>query len=226
MAGKGRAPGAKVSVLSEVYERLKSSVMMGEFEPGQKIRLDETARRFDVSHMPVRESLNRLVVLGALEKPPNRSVRVPDFSARRLDELMTIRIALEGRAVRDAAERASSADIALLTGLRAEMDRVLRAPELDVKRYLRMNYHFHFALYRVAENEQLLEMIEAAWLRYGPMLGLLGSGRTLEGGHRDHLEMIEGLREGDADRVALALEKDLATAAQAIRHGYDKAIAA
>lgn len=218
--------GQRPSVLTSVYGRLKAAIMMGEFEPGQKIRLDETAQRYGVSHMPVRESLNRLVVFGALEKPPHRSVRVPDFSSRRLDELMEVRIALEGFAAREAARRAGSADIASLTGLRAEMDEVLRISEPDVKRYLGMNYRFHFALYRIADNEQLLDMIEAAWMRYGPMLGLLGSGRTLEGGHQDHLDMIEGLRARDGDRVAKALASDLAGAAAAIRNGHAKNAAA
>lgn len=207
---------ASSSAFAPVFGSLKDAIMMGEFEPGRKLRIDEMARTFQTSHMPVREALGQLVVLGALESPPRRSVRLPDVSQPRLSALMDLRLTLESRAVELAARIATSADVAALTGLHARMDEVLARPTLELLEYLRLNHRFHFSVYRIAGNEQLMDMIEIAWLRYGPALNLLRSNALLRGGHDDHLELIEGLRTGDEDRARRALTSDLTNAAQSI----------
>lgn len=197
--------------------------MMGEFAPGQKFRIDEFAKIFNTSHMPVREALNQFVVIGALESHPRRSASIPLFSEKRLNDLIDLRLVIEGRAVELAVERITDEDIATLTAFRAQMDGLLRGPRMELKSYLRLNQQFHFRIYAISNNTQLMDMIELAWLRYGPMLNLLNGHDvqgTLRSGNDDHLEIIEGLRTCDADRSKRALNSDLIDAAKTIIAGH------
>ena len=204
------------SVLDQVFDALKSAIMMGEFAPGQKLRIDELATAFGTSHMPVREALGQLVVLGALESPPRRSVFVPGLSADKLRDLMELRVLLETRAVELAMGRASAPDIARLEKLHRTMADLLARKSFNLGVYLKQNQQFHFALYEMSGNRELMNMIETAWLRYGPMLNLLRERAPLGDGNADHLEIVEGLRGGDPGRAVEGLRSDLERAAGAI----------
>lgn len=204
------------SVLDQVFGALKSAIVMGEFAPGQKLRIDELATTFGTSHMPVREALGQLVVLGALESPPRRSVFVPGLSPERLRDLMQLRVLLETRAIELAMGNVDAAAIARLGRLHSTMEDLLGRGTFDLGAYLKQNQQFHFALYEMSGNRELMNMIETAWLRYGPMLNLLRERASLGDGNADHLEIVEGLRGGDAGRAVAGLRSDLERAAAAI----------
>ncbi|WP_308917018.1 GntR family transcriptional regulator [Jannaschia sp. LMIT008] len=207
------------SVLGQVFDSLKSAIMMGEFEPSQKLRIDELADAFGTSHMPVREALGQLVVLGALESPPRRSVHVPKLSVEKLTDLMELRLLLETRAVELAAEAATPALIARLKKHHRGMGDLLERKALNLSAYLKLNYEFHFAIYEASGNAELIDMIETIWLRYGPMLNLLREKAWLGEGNQDHAEMIEGLERGDRARLQRGLQSDLNRAMNAITRG-------
>ena len=202
------------SGLAHVFDELKHAIMTGELEPGQKVRIDEYARIFGVSHMPVREALNQLAVMGALVAQPRRSTRVPEFSERRLNELMAARRVLEGFACREACR--AKRDTSALDNLIGQMDRVLAAKSVNAKRFLRLNQEFHFSIYEMSGNRELMALIEVAWLRYGPMLSLLRTSIGLREGQEHHRIMLEGLRASDPDMLVEGLEADLSRAAEAI----------
>ena len=146
-----------VSDLDYVYDALKQSCMNGEFTPGQKVTLPQLAEAFGTSQMPIREATNRLIAAKAMEAPPRRSLRIPEATLARLDELLPLRLLLEGEATRlAAAQGAALADA--LTGINAEMPR--HAAAEDLKAYLNANQRFHFTLYAAAGNANLLDMIE------------------------------------------------------------------
>ena len=214
------------SVLTQVFGALKSAIMMGEFAPGQKLRIDELATAFGTSHMPVREALGQLVVLGALESPPRRSVVVPGLSADKLRDLMELRILLETRAIELAMGNAGPAPIARLEKHHRTMAELLGRRTFNLGAYLEQDQQFHFALYEMSGNRELMNMIETAWLRYGPMLNLLRERASLGDGNADHLEIVEGLRGGDPDRAVKGLRSDLERAAAAISSAMAPARAA
>lgn len=209
------------SSLQHVFDELKRAIMMGEFAPGRKFRIDDLAKIFNTSHMPVREALNQLVVVGALESPPRRSTSIPEFSKQRLAELIDLRLIIESHALELAADNVSEADIKELTEIQNQLAALLGEKDVNLPAYLKLNYEFHFQMYRRCGNSQLLDMIELAWLRYGPMLNLLANGSNpdplaLQRGNRDHLKMIEGLRDKDMRSVKTALKSDLSDAASSI----------
>jgi DNA-binding GntR family transcriptional regulator len=209
-----------VSDLEYVFTELKRSLMMGEFEPEQKLPLPVLADLFGTSQMPIREAANRLVVARALEASPRRSLFVPAASVERLDSLLPIRLMLEGQATRLAVQLG---DRNLPTELRAINKRMDAGVHSDnAESYLQLNHKFHFAIYRRCGNDHLIDMIELLWMRYGPLMSKVRAGEFSERGHIHHSGVIEGVVAGDAEKAAEAMRNDIADAAVRIRNAILK----
>lgn len=206
-----------ISEPDHVYNELKQSFMIGEFEPGQRLTLPELAAAFGTSQMPVREATSRLVVARAIEAMPRRSMRVPQATVERMDALLPLRLHLEGEAARLAARRPDPE----LARTLAHIDEEMRAtvPRQDTKTYLRLNQQFHFDLYNQCGNDDLVDLIELLWMRYGPLMSIVRSGVLSRTGAVRHAEAIEAIRRGDPEAARTAICADIAEAADAIRAG-------
>ncbi|MBL4928997.1 GntR family transcriptional regulator [Fuscibacter oryzae] len=208
-------PRNVISDPDHVYSEMKQGFMIGEFEPGQRLTLPEIAAAFGTSQMPVREATSRLVVARAIEALPRRSLRVPEATVERLESLLPLRLHLEGEAARLAATRADVGMADELTLIDEEMRSFV--PLADTKTYLRLNQKFHFTLYRACDNEDLVDLIELLWMRYGPLMNIVRTGGLSKSGQLRHSEIIDALRKRDADALEKSVRADIAEAAEAIR---------
>lgn len=199
---------------NRAYRALKTAVLAGRFHPGVRVSLATLSEMLGTSDMPVREALKRLTAEGAFEAAPNRSARVPTLSERALRQILELRVELEGRAAAEAAERLSKRDIDGLAALDEAMSAALDAS--DVARYVQLNMEFHFAIYRLADNEPLLSLIEALWLRMAPVVAynLTRAENAADiqldaAGRAHHANVIEAFRALDGERACRELRADL-----------------
>lgn len=207
---------SKNSDLDHVYAELKRSIMMGEFMPGQKLKLADLAAAFGTSHMPVREALNRLVMAGALESSHRRSPSVPAATFERLNNLLALRVDLEGKAVTMAAEASDATLVDQLKQINARMDVEASKGNSGTKAYLRQNHRFHFTLYERCGNPELVDLIELLWMRYGPLLSAFNTGAVTASGHRHHDAIIRAVEKKDGEAARVSLTADLVEAAEVI----------
>ncbi|MBY0530939.1 MAG: GntR family transcriptional regulator [Xanthobacteraceae bacterium] len=202
-----------------VYNELRNFLMIGGVQPGEKLTLRQLTAAFGTSLMPVREAVHRLAAEGALEVLPNRAIRVPKMPRARFDELIQLRIMLEGLAVATAATKIKPSAIALLEetneGFIAEMCK----PPQSQKPF-QLNKEFHFAIYRAAEMPVLLGMIENMWLQFGPFLhfsmGVKGRMATNKFAPESHRRMIQSMKERNGEIGRKALEDDIRGAVELI----------
>jgi len=82
-----------------VAEQLRSLIVRGELTPGQRFSEEELAERFGVSRGPVRDAL-RMMVSERLMEPRRKGVQVAGFNEADIEELYSLRAALESLAVR------------------------------------------------------------------------------------------------------------------------------
>jgi len=214
---------AHLTLSERVYVELRNALMSGRFVPGESLTIRGVANALGTSVMPVREALQRLAAERALEIVANRSIRVPLKNEESFEELLQMRLMLEGRAAGLAAQRATP----------AELDQVRRfnhgfddSPDDDAAAArLFANREFHFAIYRAARSPLLLSLIEMLWLQSGPYLMAPIRWRTTRGeggsyfaaGVVHHRELIEALAARDSDAAARAVQDDIRDAAQAYR---------
>src|SRR5437763_6066842 len=101
------AAGAAVrhrTMAEAALERLREAIIMGELTPGTPLRLEDLARQLGMSISPIREAVRQLEALGLAEHVPHHGAKVMRLDVEELRELFAVRLALEGMAVRRAAE--------------------------------------------------------------------------------------------------------------------------
>jgi DNA-binding GntR family transcriptional regulator len=193
-------------------ERLREAIIMGELTPGTPLRLEDLARTLGMSISPIREAVRQLEALGLAEHVPHHGAKVMGLDVEELRELFSIRLALEGMALRRAAEQFEQANAdAARAHLKAYDEARQRG---DVRDAVRAHGAFHFALYEAARSAWLLRLIRPAWdscERYRPVL--LAKGAVQDQHEALDGELLAACEAHDGDRAAQALHDHLELAA-------------
>jgi DNA-binding GntR family transcriptional regulator len=150
---------------------LRESLMSGTFRPGQVITIRALSALLGVSVTPAKDAMTRLIGERVLEWGPRRSALVPALTLESIDEIYTIRLALEETAAAAAIENITDSGIAELRKIQGKLATAFSRK--NYKNVLINNRDFHFAIYKRADLPMLLRMIEGLWLRLGPSLNLL-----------------------------------------------------
>ncbi len=195
-----------------VHDQIKHALLAGRFEPGETLTLRALAEMFGTSVTPVRDAVNHLVAQGVLEAGARNAAVVPDVAALQLREIILIRTELEGRAVREAAARATPDMVDDLGRKLATMHRLIR--DRDLMGYLDVHRDFHFTIYGNSGVPLLNEIIENLWLRTGPILTYVVPEYvvTLRGSDH-HQRILEAIAAGDADKAEAETIADIEEAA-------------
>jgi DNA-binding GntR family transcriptional regulator len=85
---------------ASLYEKVKSRLLTGEFEPGQRLRAEGLRRDYGVSATTMREILFRLSTVGLADFQEQRGFRIPEQSLERQHDLTQFRIFLEQQGAR------------------------------------------------------------------------------------------------------------------------------
>lgn len=204
------------SLQDETYATLRRWLSLGRFVPGERLRIHALAEQLGAGEMAVRAALLRLAAESALVNLPNRGVLVPRLTRAQFDDVLKVRVMLEGEAASLAASRVSDDEIAQLDSLNAQMAEAL-AQNKPV-RYLDANEDFHLVLYRASGSPLLVELIETVWLQVGPISNLLFDDAAFSATLNDaHDGLMRRLKRHDAEGVRRAIERDLRHAARQLR---------
>jgi DNA-binding GntR family transcriptional regulator len=141
------------SVEDGVYRALRQAIGRLELVPGERLRLEELAARFDVSLTPVRHALRRLESEGLVVSRRRRGSQVAPLSVEELEEIQALRLGLETFLARRGAEAITDEALAEMTAARDEMERAFRAGDLDA--YLTSFWSLRDACYRCAGRPRL-----------------------------------------------------------------------
>ncbi len=213
-SARGAAPR---TLVQHVYAEMREWLVSGALSPGEKVSLRTVAERQGVSMMPVREAVSRLVADRALEVLPNRAVRVPVLSRPQFRELTTIRLAIEGFAVERAASLRTPQELAAMRRFDSAFRSQCRSARPDPVAAVRANRALHFAVYQAARLPDLVTIIEALWLRIGPVLNLdlrASPERLRIGGAEScHAAMVAAIAGKQGRKARAALVADISRAA-------------
>jgi DNA-binding GntR family transcriptional regulator len=231
---EGLATVSKMSLPDQVFTALRDGLMSGRFAPGQRVPLRAIADAMGTSTMPVREAVNRLVTIGALEALPSRRVSVPSISEQRYQDLASARMIVESSAAETATPRLVETDLADLVNTHEQMRNVLTGDRSfeAVQQYLILNKRFHFRLYERAGSSVVMSIIENLWIQAGPYLNLTledtGAWFTTD----QHLPILNAVQKGDPLAVKKAVHNNIDHAAKfiletgrlrALEHAAEKA---
>ena len=136
-----------VPVRERTYKQLKSKVLSGDFNQGQRLTEEYLARQLGVSRTPVREALHRLESEGLIKKLETRGFCIPRDSREEMEDLFDIRAALEGYAIRLVCKCISDETVAQLNGFIEKAEDALRSN--NTAEIFEYNTQFHDTIHGV-----------------------------------------------------------------------------
>ena len=228
-------PIARRKLSDEVFDRLKRMITSGEVQPGDAMPSErELMERFGVGRPAIREAMQALAGLGLLTINHGERARVCALTARAvtqqvdvaarimlatspgsLDQLKEARAFFERGMAREAANRASEADLAALRGL---ID-AQRAALGDAETFIAADMAFHAAIAAISGNPIFTAVSEAmlGWLKQFHTELLIWSGKenhTLA----EHGTIVAAIAGRDADAAERAMERHLNRSAALYAH--------
>jgi DNA-binding GntR family transcriptional regulator len=151
------------SLIDQVYERILAGITDRTLPPGHRIRQNELAEQLGVSRQPVSHALHLLHRQGLVAESGRKGFEVTRLDPQRIRQLYEVRGALDALAARLAAQRAK-ADASgrghLEAALHAGRAIDQRTPLAEL---IALDVGFHRAIYRLADNPAIEEMIAPQW---------------------------------------------------------------
>jgi DNA-binding GntR family transcriptional regulator len=199
------------SLADSIRSRVREAILKGEFAPGEHLREVEIAVRFEVSRGPVREALLQLEQEGLVLLRRNRGAVVARLSRADLEEVYSLRLALERLAAARAVEHGTDADFSELDAVLHEFRGTGSGQPLTEQEAADQDVRFHDAVYRAAHHDRLY----AAWSAIRSQVYVLLLGRNVAGPdfredtYVGHLELAYLIRARDKTRVVNAIEQHL-----------------
>jgi len=188
-----------IPVRERAYEFLKSSVLSGHLNPGERLTEEHLAKRLGVSRTPVREALHKLESEGLIKALETRGFIVSRDSKDEVEELFELRAILEGYALRIISERISEEDLERLNGFIERAENALKRERIE--EVFKWNTKFHDTLHGIVVEKKrlhrLLVNIRKYVLRYrrDTLQYPDGGKRTVDG----HRKILLALRLRDPD---------------------------
>jgi DNA-binding GntR family transcriptional regulator len=200
----GLQPLTRAALGDAVADILRKAILDGSLKPGQPLHENTLARQLSVSRSPVREALMRLererLVVSRLNRPT--IVRRP--SPEEIDQVYTIRSALEGIAARWAAQNATPALVSQLRRRAEDLHEATAAAQGGEPGVVSQAIDFHAAIAESAGSQELQQMLQSLCnqikLVMTAGLASLTSRRAAEI-HAEHLAIIAAIAEQDGDRA-------------------------
>jgi DNA-binding GntR family transcriptional regulator len=196
---------ATVSLAERAYQAIREMIVSLELRPGAVIDERRLMEQLGIGRTPTREALRRLAQEGLVEVYPRRGMFVTSVEIRDLASLAEVRCVLESSAARLAAERATDADRDAVGAL---LDELARHEELDQRQLMALDERIHRQVYGAAHNQFLEASLEQYYVLALRIWYLaLDQARELEQAVLDHREILEAIRDGDADRAEQAMRR-------------------
>jgi DNA-binding GntR family transcriptional regulator len=209
------------SLSVDIAGRLRRAILDGHFGPGERLGEELLARSMGVSRGPIREALLRLEREGLVVIRRNRGAFVAQLSSEDLEELYTLRVALERLALQRAIHRAQSRDLA---SMQAVIDEMAASSERGVSEQeaAELDLRFHDLIYAAANHRRLRE----CWRNLRPQIHILLLNRNVA--HEDFRELLitshqiilDAVRDKDEERAIAILDDHLHGSYERVASSY------
>lgn len=185
-----------------VYQTLRRAILSCELNPGERLIIDDLARRLGVSIIPVREALQVLQSEGLVLTVPHVGATVAPVSRESILDVFTVLEGLELVATRLVAERGLPDALATLDRLVRVMDDAIASENLE--EWADLNSRFHQAISTSSGLPLLAEMtgrVLGRWdrVRRYYFKGVLS--HRVNQAQMEHREILSALTSRDLPRL-------------------------
>jgi DNA-binding GntR family transcriptional regulator len=198
------------SLALSAHRQILRMILEGNLKPGEVLQEAVLGERLEMSRTPVREAIKRIQNEG-LAEAQGRFTKVRQINHDEIEEIFFIRLALEP----DCARNATGIDPARLDEMESQVIALMRnGPSKDDLAW-HIDDAFHNMIALAANNRSTAKVISSLHARTCIFDHSQVPARFLKG-CAEHLDIIDALRNGEADRAESAMRDHLEHARDAI----------
>jgi DNA-binding GntR family transcriptional regulator len=194
-------------LVDRVYGILSADILSLKIPPDARVSVDNLAREFGVSQTPIREALSMLEAIGLVTKKHFVGYcTAPQLSRKQFEELFEIRLLIEPRAARRAAEKAGD-------GGTAELEKLvpLEGDDLALRSFAALDTDFHLSVARASSNVLVEEVLSRLHMHLH-IFRLRFDETIARKGVDEHLAILRAFQRGDPDGAESAMRTHIENA--------------
>ena len=208
----------------QVFSELKEAIIKGDLAQGSKITEDEIAKQYGISRGPLREAIRRLEGLRLLVRKSHAGTRVVTLTHSMMEEIYTVREALEGMSARLAATRMSDDEVAELRQLLENHESTI--DQSQGKEYFQRegDLDFHFRIAQASNNQWLMDLLSSELYQLLRMCRHRSS-QTPERPLRalqEHKQIAEAIAQRDPELAELLMRRHISGAWNIVKNILEK----
>ncbi len=154
-AEKSAPSSTGMSLKERAYQLIKHRIITCAFKPGESLNEAVVADMLKLGRTPVNQAFDRLRLEALVDVIPRKGIVVRNIDFDEVLQISEARLLNETYAVRLAAERASTAEIAAMREVLAEAARLNE----EVERFIMLDREFHMMIANAARNEVLSDIL-------------------------------------------------------------------
>lgn len=194
------------TVSDQVYDRIKASILSGQYSPGTRIVQEEFTQQFQVSRTPVREAFQRLKSEGLIVIKPFYGAEVFSLSLDELQEVYDIRIQIEIYSAEKACDLFTDQEIDEL----ALINRFSKKELKDVTSCMMKDRQFHRYICCKAVSSYIVTILESLWDKCDPYKSLyFMSQENISYMVSEHEEIVACFRKRDKKNLSRYIRSHL-----------------
>ena len=183
-----------------IVEHIFEAIIEQRLPPGTKLSESALCEAFGVGRMRIRRSLLLLASREVVDLRANRGAFVASPTAEQAAEIFEARLILEPDIARLAVERATDADLDMLT---RHLEEEYEAHRLGRRNEaIRLSGQFHVHLCQIAGNSVMLRMMKELVTRTSLIIGIYGAPGMVNCRDDDHASIADAIRARDADKAS------------------------
>jgi len=191
---------SNASLHGRIFNYLQNDILNGKYKTGDSLIETKLSEELGVSRTPIREAIRQLELEGLVQTIPNKGAIVTGLTAKDIEDIYTIRLAIEGLAARWAAENVTESEL-------KEMKHFLDLEEFyteknDVEQILKLDTKFHETIFRASKSKPLMTMLSNFhhYIQRARINSLGMSGRAEEA-LSEHKAIYQAISQRDAKKA-------------------------
>ena len=188
------------SLADEVADILRTRILTGEYEMGEKLVENKIAKELKVSRTPVRDAFKQLTKERLIEYIPNKGCFAKGFSQKDMADIYAVRKAVEELAVQWAIENADDSSI---EGLKEQLDLMNFYTEHGFyDKLLQAHEDFHNMIYQMTGSRFIVQVL-SSYQDYVHLArkSTLSKEENLPAVYAEHVRIYESIRDRDVERA-------------------------
>lgn len=187
-----------------VFQTLRTAILRGDLEPGERLMEIHLASRLGVSRTPIREAIRMLELEGLVVMLPRKGAQVAEMTAESLRDVMEVRESLEALAVELAVIRMTEGDLEHLKTAEARFQEALEHG--DPVEIADSDEHYHDVIYASTGNGRLVQILYNLRLHmYRYRLEYIRDEKSRAILRKEHEQILDGLTKRDPEEALKAV---------------------